>query len=72
MASSSRQEAPQSIMLVLTVCLCRIDSCQGALFRVIMQEQHQQQKAARGSRVVLYHCYREGELPDIQIKYCDV
>ncbi|XP_065898419.1 DNA-dependent protein kinase catalytic subunit-like isoform X2 [Dysidea avara] len=36
------------------------------------QELRQRQKAARGSRVVLYRRYREGELPDIQIKYSDV
>jgi len=37
-----------------------------------LQELRQRQKAARGSRVVLYRRYREGELPDIQIKYSDV
>ena len=44
----------------------------GSIIGLIIQEQRQRQKAARGSRVVLYRRYREGELPDIQIKYSDV
>ena len=36
------------------------------------QESRQYQKAARDSRVVMYRQYREGELPDIQIKYSEL
>lgn len=36
------------------------------------QETRQYQKAARDSRVVMYRQYREGELPDIQIKYSEL
>lgn len=36
------------------------------------QETRQYQRAARDSRVVMYRQYREGELPDIQIKYSEL
>ena len=36
------------------------------------QEHRQRQKAARDSKVVMYRKYREGELPDIQIKHAEI
>jgi DNA-dependent protein kinase catalytic subunit len=36
------------------------------------EENRKYQKAARDSRVVMYRKYREGELPDIQIKYSEI
>ena len=37
-----------------------------------LQESRKYQKVARDSRVVMYRKYREGELPDIQIKYSEI
>ena len=39
---------------------------------MLHQESRKLQKAARESRVVMYRKYREGDLPDIQIKYSEI
>ena len=36
------------------------------------QEHKRHQKAARQSHVVMYRKYRDGELPDIQIKHSEI
>ena len=41
-------------------------------FLPLLQEQRRQQKAARSSLVVMYRKYRDGELPDIQIRHDDL
>lgn len=42
------------------------------VFIIFIQQAAERQKAARGSRVVMYRKYRTGDLPDIQIKFSEL
>ena len=46
--------------------------CWWSLSLSMTQETRQYRKAARDNQVVMYRQYREGELPDIQIKYSEL
>ena len=51
--------------------LSSVYHCSALLFS-LLKEHRKHQKAARQSYVVMYRKYRDGELPDIQIKHSEI
>eukprot|EP00731_Ephydatia_muelleri_P028749 Em0020g393a len=73
------QEAQRTEMLKLKRRFVRDRNITSAFFakteakkKILREEQRHRQRAARDSKVVMYRKYREGELPDIQIKHAEI